>query len=435
MKKKIWICIAGVVLLAILFVPIPSGTYKDGGTRAYSALTYRIVKWQRDTGSDVYRATRVYWLPNNFKSIDSLWAGEEAYVPHHFTATVLEMQSGHALVQPVEDEMEASVGSAISVDTSALEDIGAQVGSDVEIYYTGNIRETAPAQLRPTKWEMATDLRHRAYTDSWLNPEAAQPMDEMIDPVIISRIYSNCFFARPVVPMPYEIKFNGELPPEWCVGDQVTCTCENILYDQDNQRMEADFISLAPSDWQMDPIEDYKPVIYLYPEEETQVSVQLALDGDLTCTYPAYQNGWTVTAAPDGTLTDRRGQTYNYLYWEGETYARWDMTRGFCVKGEDTAAFLEQALAQLGLTRREANEFIVYWLPLMERNPYNVISFQTDAYTQAAGLHIDPAPDTLIRVFMAWQSSGSFVKLPAQALTAPARTGFTVVEWGGTKIS
>ena len=176
--------------------------------------------------------------------------------------------------------MEAGVGSAISVDTSALEDIGAQVGSDMEIYYTGNIRETSPAQLRPTKWEMATDLRHRAYTDSWLDPETAQPLDDMIDPVIISRIYSNCFFARPVVPMPYEIKFNGELPPEWCVGDQVTCTCENILYDQDNQRMEADFISLAPNDWQMDPDACYKPVIYLYPEEETQVSVHLTLDGD-----------------------------------------------------------------------------------------------------------------------------------------------------------
>ena len=65
--------------------------------------------------------------------------------------------------------------------------------------------------------------------------------------------------------------------------------------------MEADFISLAPNDWQMDPDACYKPVIYLYPEEETQVSVQLALDGGLTCTYPAYQNGWTVTAAPDGT--------------------------------------------------------------------------------------------------------------------------------------
>ena len=435
MKKKtrLWIA-AGVLLLIILFAPIPGSPCKDGGTRAYSALTYKIVKWQRDTGSDVYKATKVYWLPNNFKSIDELWAGEKAHAPHHFTATVLEMEGGHALVQPVEGEMEASVGSAISVDTAALEDIGAQVGSDVEIYYTGNIRETAPAQLQPTRWEMATDLRQRAYTGSWLDPEAAQPVDDMADPVIISRIYSDCFFAYPVVPMPYEIKFNGELPPEWCVGDQVTCTCENVLYDQDNQRMEADFISLAPSDWQMDPNEDYKPVIYLYPEAETQVSVHLTLDGELTCTYPAYQDGWTVTAAPDGTLTDKRGQTYNYLYWEGETYARWDMARGFCVKGSDTAAFLEQALAQLGLTRREANEFIVYWLPLMEQNPYNIISFQADAYTQAAQLHIDPAPDTLIRVFMAWRPSDSFVKLPAQELTAPARTGFTVVEWGGTKI-
>ena len=45
------------------------------------------------------------------------------------------------------------------------------------------------------------------------------------------------------------------------------------------------------------------------------------------------------------------------------------MTEGFCVKGEDTAAFLEDALSKLGLNRKEANEFIVYWLPLMEQNP------------------------------------------------------------------
>ena len=31
-----------------------------------------------------------------------------------------------------------------------------------------------------------------------------------------------------------------------------------------------------------------KPVIYLYPEEETTVSVQLDYTGQLTTTYPAY---------------------------------------------------------------------------------------------------------------------------------------------------
>ena len=42
--------------------------------------------------------------------------------------------------------------------------------------------------------------------------------------------------------------------------------------------------------------EPEKPVIYLYPETETEVTVQLDFDGELTCTYPAYDNGWTVTA-------------------------------------------------------------------------------------------------------------------------------------------
>ena len=50
-----------------------------------------------------------------------------------------------------------------------------------------------------------------------------------------------------------------------------------------------------------------KPVIYLYPETETEITVQLDYSGKLTCTYPTYDNGWTVTAAPDGKLTDERG--------------------------------------------------------------------------------------------------------------------------------
>ena len=178
----------------------------------------------------------------------------------------------------------------------------------------------------------------------------------------------------------------------------------------------------------------YKPVIYLYPEEEREVTVQLRLRGKLTCTYPAYGEGWKVTAAPDGTLTDARGQTYSYLYWEGETYARWDMSKGFCVKGADTAAFLEQALEKLGLTRREANEFIVYWLPLMQDNPYNLISFQTDAYTDHARLTVTPEPDSMLRAFMAWKSLEHPIDIPAQDLPAFNRTGFAVVEWGGAEV-
>ncbi|MBQ2926814.1 MAG: hypothetical protein IJE03_08310 [Ruminiclostridium sp.] len=177
-----------------------------------------------------------------------------------------------------------------------------------------------------------------------------------------------------------------------------------------------------------------KPVIYLYPQTETQVTVELDLDGDLTCTYPTYEDGWAVIAAPDGTLTGQDGQAYNYLYWEGIQDTDYDFSQGFCIPGEDTAPFLEDALADLGLTRREANEFMVYWLPLMEENPYNLISFQSEAYTDTAVLTIDPQPDTLLRVFMAWQPLDGPVDIEPQTLTAPARTGFTVVEWGGAQV-
>ena len=177
-----------------------------------------------------------------------------------------------------------------------------------------------------------------------------------------------------------------------------------------------------------------KPVIYLYPEKTQEVTVELDLEGDFTCVYPTYEDGWTVTAAPDGTLTDDGGQTYNYLYWEGDLRTEYDLSQGFCVQGADTAAFLETALRDLGLTRREANEFIVYWLPLMEGNPYNLISFQSEAYTEAAKLSVSPAPETTIPVFMAWQAMEEQADIPPQTLAAPARRGFTVVEWGGAEV-
>ena len=177
-----------------------------------------------------------------------------------------------------------------------------------------------------------------------------------------------------------------------------------------------------------------KPVIYLYPETETRVTVKLDLSGELTCAYPAYDGGWTVTAAPDGTLTDEQGRTYNYLYWEGEVANGFDFSKGFCVAGSDTAAFLEDALDRLGLTRREANEFLVYWLPRMQDNPYNLIAFQQEAYTESAKLTVSPRPDSVLRVFMAWKPLARPVDVPAQILPGFERRGFTLVEWGGAEV-
>ena len=202
-----------------------------------------------------------------------------------------------------------------------------------------------------------------------------------------------------------------------------------------------------------------KPVIYLYPKEETEVSVTLELDGELTTTYPLGDRSdretvpsihnstgsvpsasgtssvsWQVTAQPDGTLTDADGNTYSYLYWEGEGDTQYDLSKGFVVKGEDSADFLREKLSYMGLTPREYNEFIVYWLPRLEANEYNLITFQGGAYTDSARLQITPEPDCLLRVFMAFKPLERPIDIPEQELTPFTRTGFTVVEWGGCEL-
>lgn len=178
-----------------------------------------------------------------------------------------------------------------------------------------------------------------------------------------------------------------------------------------------------------------KPVIYLYPETETEVTVKLDFKGRLYCTYPAYHNGWHVLASPDGTLKNLAdGREYAYLFWDGYGDQIYDMSQGFVVKGEDTAVFLQDILAKIGLTEKEANEFIVYWLPRMQKNPYNLITFQHEAYTDIAPLEISPKPDSVLRVFMVFQPLETPIEVQTPEIIPFERVGFTVVEWGGGEL-
>ena len=82
MKRKT-VVISIIVAVLILFLPVPHGTYEDGGTRDYNALTYKIAVWNKlnaeanpgGSAGEVhtYHKTSVFWIPDNFKSIDELW--------------------------------------------------------------------------------------------------------------------------------------------------------------------------------------------------------------------------------------------------------------------------------------------------------------------------------------------------------------------------
>lgn len=189
-----------------------------------------------------------------------------------------------------------------------------------------------------------------------------------------------------------------------------------------------------------------KPVIYLYPEKETEVSVQLDFNGTLTSVYPENPKNttsscaWKVTAAPDGTLTDAQGRNYRYLFWEGVADIDWKQESGFFVKAEDAREFLEEKLTILGLNDIEQNDFITYWLPVLQENGESFVTFTGQQYTDAAKLTVTPKPDSVLRVQMLIskvddKNRAEFEKLPEQKLTSFERKGFVLVEWGGTRLS
>lgn len=180
----------------------------------------------------------------------------------------------------------------------------------------------------------------------------------------------------------------------------------------------------------------YKPIIYLYPEKETEVTVELGNPELITCSYPTYKQGWNVIAQPDGTLIDTEtGRKLYSLYWEGKETASYDLTKGFCVRREDTAKFLEEKLELLGLNYKEIEEFIIYWLPKLEENEYNYIRFATmEEINEYMPLKFSVEPDTLIRVLMQYKALDEYIELEEQMLETPERTGFVAVEWGGSEL-
>ena len=194
-----------------------------------------------------------------------------------------------------------------------------------------------------------------------------------------------------------------------------------------------------------------KPVIYVYNSNNISSDVDVTIDkNNLSFEYPNRTNGWWyiktnkegVTVYPSKKDRDKdiNGKDYNYLFWEDTTTdIFYSLDEGFCIKGKDTREFLETSLVKLGMNQREINEFIVYWLPKMENNKYNIISFQTNEYEKYYPLRVNPQPDNILRIFMVYYSSNKPIDIKTQDLESIRhgfeRKGLYVVEWGGSELN
>lgn len=179
-----------------------------------------------------------------------------------------------------------------------------------------------------------------------------------------------------------------------------------------------------------------KPIIYLYPTKEENISVKLLNEDLITHSYPKYNNEWNVRASNNGDLVDLKTNRKLYsLYYESKNIVNFNTDDGFIVEGKDSIKFLEEKLEILGLNERESEEFIIYWLPRLENNKYNYIRFaSTDEINKNMPLEINPKPDTLIRVLMIYKKLDDKIDIKEQELIQVNRNGYTVIEWGGTEI-
>ena len=119
-----------------------------------------------------------------------------------------------------------------------------------------------------------------------------------------------------------------------------------------------------------------------------------------------------------------------------------ELAKSYRLKGNNTMYFMvaeklkhDKPFEMLSDTEREAEEFIIYWLPKLENNKYNYIRFaKKEEINTDMLLNITPSPDTTIRVLMTYKKLNKPINVEEQIITTPERKGFVAVEWGGTEI-
>ena len=183
-----------------------------------------------------------------------------------------------------------------------------------------------------------------------------------------------------------------------------------------------------------------KPVIYIYPTEKTEIDLELNFKGELLTTFPKYDKNWDVIAEQNGQIFDKKtNRYYSSLFWDGtidfpEEHYKYD--DGFIVPKEKLTEFFIEKLGYIGLNNQETNDFIQYWLPILERNKYNFIHFLVnEKCNEIADLKVNPKPETSIRIYMEFYGLENYINCNEQQLPKTERKGFTLIEWGGADVS
>ncbi|MDD5360540.1 MAG: hypothetical protein PHN88_00290 [Ignavibacteria bacterium] len=176
------------------------------------------------------------------------------------------------------------------------------------------------------------------------------------------------------------------------------------------------------------PMPVKKPAVYLYPESDIKVNVQIAVNGKLTFTEPLYKDGWEVNATSNGLIDDK----YDYLFYEADLNKVDLPSEGWIVSYNELENWFNENLPSMGLNKKETEQFKEYWLKnLKKSNYYEIRLLGSDFLSANMKLVVTPEPQSILRLNFHFKPVSEKTQLTAPTISKFTRTGFTVVEWGG----
>jgi hypothetical protein len=176
-----------------------------------------------------------------------------------------------------------------------------------------------------------------------------------------------------------------------------------------------------------------KPNLYLYPTANTLTTVVLKHDArqEVFASEPAYLDGWSGMAHPDGTFSVTPGERSPFLFYEisllPAQVAAFQHTNAVCIDGPGAVNAMAALLGDCGFNAREQADFVDGWVDDMPvRDSYAV-------YPQRnveGAVHVGIEPELpLERLWLVVQDGAGCT--PSNAPIVPiARPAGHAVEWG-----
>ncbi len=188
--------------------------------------------------------------------------------------------------------------------------------------------------------------------------------------------------------------------------------------------------STEPSEQDSSWVNVRKPNIYIYPEVKTNlfVSLKFPVGGSVTVSEPPYQNGWNITVEPSGRIND----AYDYLFYESGNPDLCQYESGWVVKNSNLTTFFSENMLATGFSQREINDFLDYWIPILDSHPFYIIypQYKSDIDKMIL-LELSQQPDNILRLFYSIKgSTDEDIKLSPPLIPKFERSGFVVAEWG-----